>query len=69
MLSMMAQSFFNESTVLIWPIVALFIFIAVFTLVTIRTIRTDKESLRAVAGLPLAEDHNFVIHGDSGANQ
>ena len=69
MLSFMAKGFFHESTVLMWPIVALFIFIAVFTAITIRTLRTDKESLSAIAGLPLAEDLPLAAHGDTGAKQ
>lgn len=56
MLSMMAKDFFTQSPLLIFPIAALFIFIAVFTIVTIGVLRTDKESLRAIAGLPLADD-------------
>ena len=56
MLSMMAKNFFSESPLLMFPIAALLIFIAVFTVVTIKVLRTDKESLQTVAGLPLADD-------------
>jgi hypothetical protein len=53
---MMSKNFFSESPLLMFPIVALFIFMAVFTVVTIKVLRTDKDSLRVVAGLPLADD-------------
>ena len=63
MLSMMAQGFFSQSSLLILPIIALFIFMAVFALVTLRVLRTDKESLQVLAGLPLDEDSNRQSDG------
>lgn len=56
MLSMMAKGFFANSPVLFFPVVALLIFIGVFTLITIRVLRTDKIALQEVAGLPLTDD-------------
>lgn len=67
MLSMMAQGFFSESSLLILPIVALFIFMAVFTLITVRALRADKDSIRALAGMPLVEDCNLITDSDPGA--
>jgi hypothetical protein len=56
MLSIMAKDFFSESPLLLFPVAALFIFIAIFTVVTIRVLRTEKEALQVVAVLPLADD-------------
>lgn len=67
MLSMMAQGFFSQSSLLILPLVALFIFMAVFTLITIRTLRADAEAIQAAASLPLAEEQH--VQKDAGAKQ
>ncbi len=56
MLSMMARGFFSDSSLLILPIVALFIFMAVFTIVTVRVLRTDKKSIHLLADLPFADE-------------
>jgi hypothetical protein len=58
MLSMMAKSFFSESALLVLPIVSLIIFMVVFSLITIQALRIDKEKVRTMAALPLAEDLN-----------
>ena len=68
MLSMMAQGFFTDNPLLFYPLSALVIFFAVFTFITISVLRTDKESLRAVASLPLVDDaqvHSDLQHGTS----
>lgn len=69
MLSMMAQGFFNESSVLVMPIIALFIFMAVFTVVTMRVLRTDKEVIDTLAGLPLADEESLVAAPGRGVKQ
>lgn len=56
MLSLMAKGFFSESSLMIFPLIALFLFIAVFTVITVRALRMDKETLHDIAGLPLADD-------------
>jgi hypothetical protein len=66
MLSMMARGFFSESSLLILPIVALFIFMAVFTLVTIRILRADKESIHLLADLPFADEKSRETSADWG---
>lgn len=58
MLSMMAQGFFNESSLLILPIISLAIFMAVFCFVTVRALRIDKETIQDLAALPLAEERS-----------
>lgn len=53
MLSMMAKGFFMDSPLIFFPVLALVIFMTVFTAITIRTLRSSRESLQHVAGLPL----------------
>ncbi len=56
MLSMMAKGFFTDSPLIFFPVLALVIFLVAFTFITIRTLRSSKESLQHVAGLPLSDD-------------
>ncbi|MBL4633080.1 MAG: hypothetical protein JKY56_04365 [Kofleriaceae bacterium] len=56
MLSAIAQGYFNSSSVLFYPIVALLLFLVSFTFITIRVLTSDKESIDATAALPLVDD-------------
>ena len=56
MLSMMAKGFFTDSPLIFFPVLALVIFIATFTVITVRTLRSSNESLQHVAGLPLFDN-------------
>lgn len=56
MLGMIAREFFQNSPVLIFPIVGLTLFVAVFVAVVVRVLRTRSASYDEVASLPLSED-------------
>jgi hypothetical protein len=56
MLSIMAKGFFTSSPLLFYPVLALMIFVAVFTFITIRVLRSDKGALSRAAALPLADE-------------
>ena len=56
MLSFMAKGFFGASNVLVFPLVALFVFLVVFTAMSVRAWRTDKRILESVAALPLSDE-------------
>ena len=56
MLSLIAREFFQNSPVLVFPIVGLTLFVAVFVAIVVRVLRTRSASYDAVASLPLSED-------------
>jgi len=56
MLSSIAREFFQDSPALIFPIVGLALFVAVFVAVVVRVLRTRSASYDKVASLPLSED-------------
>jgi hypothetical protein len=60
MLSLFASDLLEKSPVLAFPIVALVIFVAVFTLVAIRAMRMKKSDVRRLASMPLAPDEGPV---------
>ena len=53
MMRQLTSGFFDQSPVLLFPIVALCLFMGVFVLVTVRTLRTRKTAFDDVAALPL----------------
>ena len=55
MLSLMAGSFFERSPMLIFPLIALCLFIAVFCAILWRTVRTSRAELDRAAHMPLAD--------------
>ena len=60
MLSVMAKGFFLDSPLIFFPVLALFLFIVVFTAVTVRTLRGSDEQLQHAAGLPLLDDDGGI---------
>ncbi len=56
MLSLMAKEFFAQSPVMIFPLVALFLFLAVFTVLSIRAFLRPKEAIEMMAKMPLEGD-------------
>lgn len=56
MISPMARIFFHESPLLIFPVIALLIFVGVFILITVRALRADNASIKYAAALPLLDD-------------
>jgi len=62
MLTSIASDFFAKSPLLALPVIAMAIFMTVFTLGAVRTFRTDKKKLDEVANLPFAHEEE-VRHG------
>ena len=58
MLSLMAGELFAESPILIAPIVALWIFVCLFALLTWKAIRRSKGAIEHLAHLPLEADRS-----------
>ena len=56
MLSLMAEEFFAQSPMLLFPALALVLFLIAFCAVTWRTLRQDRSELDRLAQLPLADD-------------
>ena len=56
MLSWFASDYFAQSPVLVFPLVALGIFMTVFMVVSVRTIFTRKASFDRIAAMPLEKD-------------
>lgn len=56
MISETAADFFARSPVLIFPVIALAIFVAVFTVVSIRAFMRSTSELDALSQLPLEDD-------------
>ena len=56
MLSWMATDFFRNSPVLIAPVIALLLLLAVFVTVTFRALLTNKEEIEHMTQLPLEND-------------
>lgn len=53
MMSLIASDFFAKSPVLVFPIVALILFVTVWTAVTMRTLFRKSQSYERIARLPL----------------
>lgn len=53
MLGFMAMEYFRTNPVMMFPLIALAIFMAVFLVVTLRATLTQKSRWEAVANLPL----------------
>lgn len=54
----MAAEFFQGSTLMAWPLIALVIFIAVFAVAAVVVIRRGAASFDAVARLPLEDERH-----------
>ncbi len=61
MLSLVALDFFQKSPMLVFPLLALALFMLVFFVVTVRTVLTQKSRYEAVARLPL-ENQSSASH-------
>jgi cbb3-type cytochrome oxidase subunit 3 len=55
-MSAIARQFFADSPVIVFPIFALLLFVAVFIVVTVRALRTQPSEIDALARIPLADD-------------
>jgi hypothetical protein len=56
MMRAMSAEFFSRSPLLIFPLIALGIFMAVFLCITARTLLTRRDELQRMAELPLTEE-------------
>jgi hypothetical protein len=55
MLSFMASEYFQRSPMLLYPLVALALFMLVFLVVTVKTVLTKGARYEAIARLPLED--------------
>ncbi|MDH5490730.1 MAG: hypothetical protein OEY14_02025 [Myxococcales bacterium] len=53
MISLLAQEYFANSPVLIYPLIAMLTFVLVFVAATVRALRMSGEDARRMARLPL----------------
>ena len=53
----MYKDLFLQSPLLVLPVVAMFLFLAVYLLVTIRVTLAARSDIEAAARLPLGDDH------------
>ncbi len=56
MLSLMAKEFFATSPLMIFPVAALLIFLATFTVLAVRAITRPKEQIDEMARMPLEDE-------------
>lgn len=61
MISVVAQDFFQRSPVLVFPLIALVIFMGIFTAVSLRTLIKGKRHFERYARMPL-EDGESTSH-------
>ena len=54
-MSRIASEFFSQSPVLLLPLIALFLFLAVFIAVSLRAARMTKSTVDTLAQLPLSD--------------
>ncbi len=60
MLSLVALEFFQKSPLLLFPLVALGLFMFVFVFITLRTVLTDHSRYDALSRLPLESSPHSV---------
>lgn len=53
----MYKDLFYQSPLLVLPVLAMFLFLAVYVLVTVRAMMTTRVEIEAAARLPLGDDH------------
>jgi hypothetical protein len=63
MLSFVAMGYFEKSPLLIFPLIALLLFLGVFVAVTVRALRSSPSKYDAISRLPLEADSHEVRHG------
>lgn len=63
MMSWFASGFFAKSPVLAAPLIGLFVFLAVFAIVTARALFKNRDDIEHAASLPLESDDGRPSHG------
>lgn len=63
MLSFVAMGYFQKSPLLVFPLIALLLFLTVFVVVTIRALRASPSSFEAISRLPLEASNEEVRRG------
>ena len=56
MISVMASEYFAQSPVLIYPVLALGLFIVVFSIATLRALLANKPDIERLSRMPLEDD-------------
>lgn len=67
MLSWLASDFFARSPVLAYPLVALFVFFAVFAGASLKAVLTRRSEIDRLARLPFSDDTTSSTHPDAPA--
>ena len=62
MLSVIANGFYLDSPLIFFPVHAMVIFLVTFTFITVRTLRSSRNSIQRMAGLPLCDDSTIANH-------
>jgi hypothetical protein len=60
MMRQLSADFFARSPLLIFPLIALAVFVVVFIAVSVRALRTRREELDRLAALPLSDSDSEV---------
>jgi hypothetical protein len=60
MMRLMSADYFARSPLMIFPVIALAIFVVVFVAVTVRALRTRRDELDRLAALPLSDSDSEV---------
>lgn len=55
MMRLLTEEFFLRSPVLVYPVLAMLLFLAVFLVATLRALLSRRESMDALAHLPLSD--------------
>jgi hypothetical protein len=67
MLSALARTFYAESPLLAYPIIALVLFLAAFVAVTWKVARSSRAELDAMAQLPFHDEPTIIERDDTAA--
>ena len=61
-MSTIAMQFFADSPVILYPILALLLFLVVFVSITVRVLRARREDLDALARIPFGDEEEAPRH-------
>jgi hypothetical protein len=61
-MSTIARQFFADSPVILFPILALLLFLVVFVVITVRAFRARPEEIDALARIPFGDEEEAPRH-------
>ncbi len=59
MLGLMAKEFFAQSPLMVFPLAALFLFIVVFSVLSVRALFRPKQHIQQLSMLPFDQDNDL----------